>query len=307
VKNKIFLAIVFLFITSGFTPLAARQQGDRFAFKEDIFVASDEIQDNVIAFGAKIIIEGKVREDVFALGGTVTISGEVGNAVVGIGSKVILKPTAVIRKDVVVLGGTLEKELGCQVEGDTVYFKSSEISVKFLKESFKGIFSLSLLPIILIIKFVSIFIWFLLTFLVASLFPKPITLASTQIRNSFWATFGLGFLAIILYTGFTIISAFLCFLLIGIPILLSLILAGFIVKIFGRVVLFYFFGESLAQAFNTRKVSVIGASLLGLLLVSLIGFIPFIGFFFSLVLSIIGWGAVIRTKFGTTENWFARQ
>jgi hypothetical protein len=39
----------------------------------------------------------------------------------------------------------------------------------------------------------------------------------------------------------------------------------------------------------------------------LIGFVPVFGFLFSFCLSIIGWGVVIRTKFGTTENAFQRR
>jgi hypothetical protein len=114
-------------------------------------------------------------------------------------------------------------------------------------------------------------------------------------------------LAIILYTIFVIIAAVLCLVLIGIPILLFLAVAGFIVKIFGRVVLFYLFGESLARGFNRQSVSAMGGSLLGLLVVSFIGFIPLLGFLFTLCLSIIGWGVVIRTKFGTAENAFLRK
>jgi hypothetical protein len=40
--------------------------------------------------------------------------------------------------------------------------------------------------------------------------------------------------------------------------------------------------------------------------VSIIQFIPIVGFIFSFCLSIIGWGVIIRTKFGTTENIFKR-
>jgi hypothetical protein len=36
-------------------------------------------------------------------------------------------------------------------------------------------------------------------------------------------------------------------------------------------------------------------------------FHPFVGFLFSQVLNIIGWGVVIRTKFGTKENWFRKK
>ncbi|MGB8953465.1 MAG: hypothetical protein WCC06_12465 [Candidatus Aminicenantales bacterium] len=306
-KNKnIFIFSLCIFFM-GAVPLLGGPGRDRFAFNEDIYVPPDATQDNVVALGGNVTIEGKVRESVFAIGGTITIVGEVGDSVVGIGSTVTLKSTAFIRGDLVVLAGILHKEPGCRVEKDTVFFKSSELTGKFFKDGCKGLFSFALLPIILIIKFISIFIWFLLTLLVASLFPRQVALASDQIRKSFWPTFGTGLLAIILFTGLVILSALFSLLIIGIPILLSLVLAGILIKIFGRIVLFYFFGESLSRTFGRQKISPLGAALLGLLLVSLIGFIPIIGFLFSFVLSIIGWGVAIRTKFGTTENWFARK
>ena len=297
IKGKSTIVLLALFL--GTLPLAGHQeQGDRFGYHDTIIVPAGETRDNVISFGGEVIVEGKVRKSVVAIGGTITIRGEVEDSVVGIGTKITLKASAVIHGDLVGLGGIIDKEPGYRVDGDTVYFKSSAV---------KGIFSLSFLPIILVFKFVSIFIWFLMAFLVAGLFPRQITLASSQIRKSFWPIFGTGLLAIILYTIFIVIAAVLCLVLIGIPILLLLAVAGFIVKIFGRVVLFYFFGESLARGFNRQSVSAMGGSLLGLLVVSFIDFIPLLGFLFTLCLSIIGWGVVIRTKFGTTENAFLKK
>ena len=82
--------------------------------------------------------------------------------------------------------------------------------------------------------------------------------------------------------------------------------AGMIVKVFGRIVVLFLFGESLAAAFNKRSISPIAAVLLGLLVFGFIGFVPVLGFFFSFVMGIMGWGIALRTKFGTVENWFHR-
>ena len=307
-KTKMKFTVLILILCLGTLPLAARQeQGDRFGYRDTIIVARGETRDNVVTLGGDIVIEGKVRKSAVAVGGTITVSGEVNDSVVGIGAKITLKASALIHGDLVGLGGIIEKEPGYRVDGDTVYFKTSDITGKFFKEGAKGIFAFSFLPIILVFKFVSIFIWFLMAILVAALFPRQITLASGQIRKSFWPVFGTGLLAIIIYTIFITIAAVLCLVLIGIPILLFLALAGFVVKIFGRVALFYFFGESLARGFNRQSVSAMGGSLLGLLVVSFIGFIPFLGFLFTACLSIIGWGVVIRTKFGTTENAFLKK
>ena len=305
-KRALLLLAVLALVATGFAlPLAAQQE---FSVKRDIFVGAGETQDNVIAFGGNVVVEGRVKQSVVVFGGTIIVSGEVGEAVVGIGSSVTLKPTAVIRGDVVSIGGRLEKEPGCSITGDTVYFKASEFGSRIFKQGlFKGIFAFPLFPILLIIKLIGIFLWFIAALVVAALFPRPIARAAAAVRESFWPVFGTGLLAIVIFSGLAIFAALLCFILIGIPIAIALFWAGLIVKIFGRVVLFYVLGESLLRAFGAKNVRAVGASLMGLLIVSFVGFIPFVGFLFTLVLSILGWGAVIRTKFGTTDNWLGRK
>ena len=303
-KNLASLTVLTLLTLGTIAPLGAQQS---FTVQKDITVAAGEVQNNVIAFGGNVVVEGRVKESVVAIGGTILVSGEVGDAVVGIGSRITLKPGAIVNGDVVSFGGILEKEPGCIIRGDTVYFKPSEIGGRLFKGGlFKGIFALPLFPIFFIIKLIGVFLMMLVTLVAAGLFPRQIVRASGEVRASFWPVFGTGLLAIIIFAGAVIFSALLCFVLIGIPILIALIWAGLAIKLFGRVVLFFFFGESLLKAFGAKSVSAIGASLTGLVLVSLIGFIPFVGFLFSMVLNIIGWGVVIRTKFGTTENWFRK-
>ena len=291
---------------TGAMALAAQERGARVGYKDTIIVAAGETRDNVVSFGGDIIVDGKVRKNVFALGGSITISGEVGVDVVGIGSAITIKSTAVIRGDLVGIGGTVSKEPGFKFEGDTVYFKSSELSGKIFKEGLKGIFSVSFWPIILLFKLVNLFIWLLVGIVVAVLFPRQITFAAGELRRNFWPTFGTGLLALACFTIFATFAAVLCLLLIGIPIVLSLVVAGLIVKVFGRVVILLIFGESLAAAFNKRQISPIAAVLLGLVIYGFIGFIPVLGFFFSFLIGIMAWGIALRTKFGTVENWFRR-
>ncbi len=304
-RTFLHLAVVALVLTGLTAPLAAQHE---LGFKRDIFVAAGETQENVISFGGNVVIEGRVKQSVVAFGGTITVSGDVGEAVVGIGSNITLKPTAAIRGDVVSIGGVLQKDPGCSITGDTVYFKASELGSRFFKRGlFKGIFAFPLFPIFLIIKLIGIFLWFIAAIIVAAIFPKPIARAAAAVRTSFWPVFGTGLLAFIIFTGLAIFSALLCLILIGIPMIIVLFWAGLMVKVFGRIVLFYVLGESLLKAFGAKSVSAIGASLAGLLVVSFVGFIPFVGFLFTLVLSILGWGVVIRTKFGTTDHWLGHK
>jgi len=305
-KKCLALALFGLFILAPLAapPRAAAEVG----IQKDIHIALGETQDKIFSLGGHVLIEGKVRDDVMVIGGSITISGEAGQSVVGIGSRIIVKSTAVIGKDLAALGGTLEKEPGCTVGGDTLYFQTAEIGDKIFKDDLlSGVFSMSLIPIIVAIKLVIIFLWLMAAFLGAALFPKPLAFASGEVRKSFWPAFGIGILAIIAFSGLVLFAALLSIVLIGIPIFLALIAAGFIIKVFGRLVVFYFLGDSLLRALGSRKVSGLGAVLAGLFLFSFIGFIPVVGFFFGLAMNAVGWGIALRTKFGTRENWFYKK
>jgi len=301
-KNKACILLILIFLLSGLVPL----RGQGFVLKKDIYIAEDEVLDNVMSFGGDILVKGKINENVIAFGGTITIEGEVGEVVLGFGSEITLKSSAVIKGDVVALGGELDRESGAVIRGDTIYFNTSEDIAKFLKEGLGSIVGISLIPLLLIINLITLFIWFILAVIFAAAFPRQICFASSQIRKSFWPIFGTGLLSLIVFSALVILSVFLCFVLIGIPVLISLIVIGIIVKIFGRVILFHFFGESLARAFGSKQPSILLSMSLGFLLVGLISLIPILGFLFSFVLSIIGWGVVIRTRFGTVENWFRK-
>jgi hypothetical protein len=301
---KIKRLVVVLFFAAAFLslgrPLGAIQG---IVMQKDITVAAGESQDNVFTLGGNAVVDGTVRESVVAFGGTITVSGEVGKDVVGFGSRILIKSTAVVKGDVVAVGGTLEKEPGCTIRGDTVYFGGPEIGDQVLK----GIFTWSLIPVILIIKLIVVFVWLMLALVGAAILPKPLALAAGQLRKSFWLVFAIGFLAHIVFVGLIIFAALLSIILIGIPVLLALIAAAVIIKVFGRLAVFYFFGESLLRAFGSRNASAIGIVLTGLLVFSLIGFLPIIGFLFGLVMNMVGWGIAIRTKFGTTENMFQKK
>jgi hypothetical protein len=190
------------------------------------------------------------------------------------------------------------------IEGDTVYFKGGEAFSKLFSG---GLFSFPLIPIILIIKLIGFFVWLLIALVMSALFPRQLALASSQIRTAFWPVVGTGVVAIMLFGGLVVIFALLSLVLIGIPFLLMLGALGLIVKIFGQVALFYFFGESLSKSSSRRNPAPAVAVVIGLVVVSFIKFIPILGLLFSFCLSVIGWGVTIRTKFGTRENWLKRK
>ena len=298
-----------LFALVALAPLAAPPAARaEVGTQKDIHVAPGETQDKIFSLGGHVLIEGSVREDVFVIGGSITISGEAGQSVVGIGSRIVVKSTARIGEDLAALGGTLEKEPGCTIGGDTIYFQTRELGDKLFKDGvFQGLFSLSLIPVIIVIKLVIIFLWLIAAAVGVALFPKPIAFAAGEIRKHFWPALGTGVVAIIVFTMLVFMAALLSFVLIGIPIALALAVAGFVIKVFGRLAVFYLLGEGLLKALGSKKAAAMGAVLLGLLVFSLATFVPVLGFFFGLVMNAVGWGIAIRTKFGSRENWFDKK
>jgi len=300
------MAVLALAVLAIVPAASAQPGGSKVAWKGTIVVAAGETRDSVACFGGDVVIEGRVRRGVFGLGGTITVSGEVGESVVGLGSRIVVKSGALIKGDLVSLGGTIEKEPGFRVEGDTVYLKGAALSDKFFKNGLLGFIFFPFWPIILVIKMVNLFLWFLAALFLSMILPKNIARAAGQAREAFWPALGTGILALIAFGFLMVFAAILCLVLIGIPLIFTLAMAGLAVKIFGRVAVFYFFGESLARSFRWNKPAAFGISFLGLAAVGFIGFIPILGILFNAVVNALGWGLAIRTKFGTTDNWFKK-
>jgi len=299
-NSKFLIPLVCLLLLAGLSPL----NGQGLILQKDITVERNEIEDNVVSLGGTIWVKGKVKQSVVAFGGKIIIDGTVGDTVFGVGTDIELTSTAVVEGDVATIGGQLDKHPEAVVKGDTITMAFD--TPEFVKDIFSGGWK-GLITFILITKLISLIFWFIIAVVLAAAFPRQTSLASSQIRNNFWPTFGIGLLSIIIFTGMVIFSAFLALVLIGIPIIITLATAGIAIKVFGRVIIFHFFGLSLAKAFNKQNPALIATVIFGFLLVSLITFIPIIGSLFSMVINILGWGAVIRTRFGTKENWFQKK
>jgi hypothetical protein len=306
-KNKPLFWIgsaVLVLLAAGLVPVLAGTQDMERSRGKEITIGPEAEQDQLFTWGGTVTIEGKIRKDVLVVGGDVTISGEIGDSFVGIGTRVLLKPTAVVRKDLIILGGTLVREEGSSVKGDTVYFKAKDLRSKFFRGGFRDIFGVSLLPFIITIKIVSIFIWVLFIVIVIGLFPKNVTLAAGELRKSLGPVFLTGIIAAAAFAFLMVFAAFLSIILIGIPLLIGLAFAAVAIKVFGRVVVYYVAGQITAKAFHKAGYSPMAGAMIGLAVISFIGFIPGLGGVFSFFLSLLAWGIALRTKFGMTENWF---
>lgn len=272
---------------------------------KDIIVGPGEAQEKIFCIGGNVVVEGTVLMDVVVIGGHITVSGEVKGSVVGFGSDIRIGSKAVIGKDMAALGGRLEKEPGCVIRGETIYIQTARLGDEFLRKGpLSNLARLKFSPFFMFIKLARIFLWLIAAVLAAALMPRQIEHASSAIRTSFWPVFWTGCLGIVMFSALVLLAALLSIILIGIPILIAAGAVGMIIKLFGQMAVFHALGLAILNTAGKKNAGILAVMLTGLAVVGVAGFIPIFSMLVSLGTAIVAWGAAIRTRFGTMDNWF---
>ena len=86
---------------------------------EVVIREGQEARDPVVIFG-DITVEGRVRGDLVVVAGKARVNGTVTGSLVGPMSRIELGPNAHIRRELIVVGGSLDADPGAQIEGDKV-------------------------------------------------------------------------------------------------------------------------------------------------------------------------------------------
>ncbi len=82
-----------------------------------LVIGEGETIRNATAFGGSLVVNGTVTGDAAALGGSVTVNGHVSGGATAIGGSVHLGPNAVVENDVVAIGGDVTKDEGAEIGG----------------------------------------------------------------------------------------------------------------------------------------------------------------------------------------------
>jgi hypothetical protein len=83
-----------------------------------VVVGEGETVRDAVAYGGDLTVNGELTGDAVAIGGRVLVNGHVAGSAIAIGGGVQLGPHASIDKDVVSIGGQVEKEEGAEIGGD---------------------------------------------------------------------------------------------------------------------------------------------------------------------------------------------
>ena len=250
--------------------------------------------DRVRIGGDVVVDKGMTVKDAVAVGGNVTVNGVVKKSAVAVGGSVFLGPDAVVRKDVVCIGGVIEKQKGARIGGDIV-----EMSIPGLKSVLPYLYEETPVGLLVVFEIVSFAGLLALALLVVALVPGPIGLISDNVRQNLLKVILCGILGLLVIIPLAI---FLMITVIGIPLVaLEVLLVGGAMLV-GYIAMAQLVGDRLAAAIKRPGLNILWVTVLGLSLLWVIGWVPFLGPAVKSAATLLGFGAVLVTVFSSISR-----
>ncbi|MEM9407779.1 MAG: hypothetical protein AAGA81_17200 [Acidobacteriota bacterium] len=260
-------------------------------------------QRQLVAVGRGLIVLGEARQNAVAIGGEIEIVGEVAGDVISLGGSVRLADGAVIGGDVCALGGVVELGEGAKVGGRSLAYPNAPSAFLLLLEGpALGLSPTS--PVVIAAKLSLIASWMLVSLALLRFFPRPMDETVETVSNEPFRCFFAGLTATL---GGVLVLAMLTAVMApiaGVPIAALLILLAVLLKLWGLVAVFGGLGRWLFQSVGKnpwRTVISVQATLLGLVLLSTVKMTPYLGTGVWTVVSLVGVGAALISRFGQGE------
>ena len=254
---------------------------------------------NIVKIGSDVIIEaGQKVRSVVAIGGQITVSGAVEKGVTAIGGSVVLTRTAVVGGSVTALGGVIVMARDAEVGGSLTEINSSNLIETFSAavssewEGWSWIFAMISLTIFLVILVLAI--------LIVALLPKPVYIVAEAIGENTFKVFLCGILGLVLIAPLALLLTISVVGIALIPlemiVVVCSVLLGFIAV--GQII-----GRKALSLLKRPNPGVIRETFWGLIILWLIGWLPYIGWMIKALAIVIGLGATLVTRFGTYQGW----
>jgi len=253
----------------------------------------------IVRIGSDVTIEaGQKVHNVVVIGGQITISGSVDNDVVAVGGSVVLTKTAVVGGSILSLGGIIVSAKDSQISGIMTEINSSNLfdtlatALSAEWEGWSWVFAIISLSIFLVIL--------VLALLIVALLPKPVrTVAEAISENTFKVTL-CGLLGLVLIAPLALL---LTISVVGIALIPLEVIIVVCSVLLGFIAVGQLIGKKALALLKRRNSSMIRETFWGLIILWLIGWIPYIGWMVKAVAIVIGLGAALITRFGTYQGW----
>lgn len=270
-------------VFGGSAEIQGTDLGDAVVFGGSV-VVDGQVTGNVLSFGGSAHINNSVNGDVVVLGGGPVVRSRIGGNLIAIGGSVRLEDGAEVMGDVFTLGGGVQRSGNAIVHGSV----RSGFGLWGGWHFFSRAFSVWQLCSVVFLGMVCFWLFPLATRRVAgALSGNPAKAAIAGL---------LGYLAIIPAVIVLAIT------LLGIPLIPLFLLAVLIARLLGQVALALVAGKWLFARLQNNETSEWVLTVVGLLGLGVLTLIPIVGGLASLFYGLVGFGAVILTRFGTRDG-----
>jgi hypothetical protein len=252
---------------------------------------------SIVKINSDVVIEeGTKVHHVIVLGGQITVNGTVEQHVVAIGGSAVLTRTATVGGDVFVLGGIIAMGKGADVRGTLTEINSSNISdaiSNLLSDNWEGwswLFA--------VFSVVVFFATLIIAILIVLLIPKPIlTIADGITLHTYRAAIA-GFIGLLMIAP---VAVLLTLSVIGIVLIPLQIVVVACAAVFGFVAVAQILGKRILGLAKKPDQSLLRQTFWGLLVLWIIGWVPYIGWMMKVLAIVLGMGGVMITRFGAKK------
>jgi hypothetical protein len=275
------------------TPAPASAERPEALLIERGAVASHQI----VALGRDIVVEGEALEGLTALDGSARISGTVAGEVTVLGGDALLAPNAIVRGDVHVLGGRISMAPGARIEGRAIAYPTiSRAWTTLLEGPSLGLDASS--PIVVAAKLGLVAAWLAVTLVLFAAGGRGLASASDEIRREPLLCFASGLVAVLAALLTTLLLSEVAPTPLALPLIGLLVFAAIAARLWGVVALFHALGRALLGLFGRRRQPALHAAVVGLVVLALAKFVPYVGVVAWGAATFVGVGAALRTHFG---------
>ncbi len=302
------LSVVLALLVFGVAPALAQDgDGGKVVVGQDyVLAAGNQLHGDLAVLGGSAVIEdgAEVIGNVAVAGGSLTVSGRITGDVSVFGGRIELRSPAVVEGDVATFGGELTQDEGATVNGHVVQgFGAANSAQPPALTTPQPPQPTSLLRILLN------YIWQVLGaiglalalaalgLLALVMFPQQTERVAKTAVASPLVTFGVGVLTLLIVLG---LSAILAVTICLAPIAILLVLVSAVAWIFAWVAMGWLVGQRLLEAIKLRNPNPLLEAILGIFLITLLWrAVPCLGWLFWFIITSLGLGAIVLTRFGT--------
>jgi len=256
----------------------------------------------VVGLGRDVVLEGRALAGVTVLRASVRVAGEVRGDVVVLGGNATLDAGARVSGDVLVFGGGIDSVAGAVVEGRSAAYPAVARSWLVLAEGP----ALGLSPFsraVLGAKSALLLGWTLLVAVLLLTAERGVVVTAGSIGRQPLQGFAIGIAAVMAMIAAAILIAGFLDGLIGVPVLVLLVVAALVLKLWGVVACCCWLGSRVGAKGRWVPGDALRHAFLGLAILGVVKFVPWVGTWTWTAASLVGIGATLATKFGRDEPW----